>query len=289
MHEKLLLIYCICDDFCKVFEPAWNDILLEASERQRVRPGSLSLAEIMSILLAFQISGFRTFKAFYFHLWSYHRAEFPGLVSYQRFVELEKSALVPLAAFSGFISGPCTGISFIDASALAVCKNKRIFSHKVFDGFAKRGKTTMGWFFGFKIHLVINEHAQILAFKITAGNVDDRTPVEKLCKNLWGKIFGDKGYISKGLFEKLWEQGKQLVTALKKNMKPKLLPIVDSMNLGKRSMVESVLNVLKNSCHLEHSRHRSMVNFMVNIVASISAYGLRFLGGFEPNILTTKP
>lgn len=289
MIELLTAIYTICDDFCKDFEPLWNAHLLATGTTVRLRSRSLSLAEVMTILLAFQISGHRNFKSFYRFLLQYHRREFPGLVSYTQFVGLEKSALVPLCVFSDFISGPCTGISYVDSSAIAVCKNKRIFSHKVFSGLAARGKSSMGWFFGFKFHLVINDFGQILEFKLTPGNTDDREPINKIFKDLHGKIFGDKGYISQEIFEKLFAKGIQLITSLRRKMKPKIMPLEDSVNLGKRSLVESVLNVLKNSCHLEHSRHRSVNNFMVNMVSAVCAYGLRFLDGWQSskNTLST--
>ena len=171
-------------------------------------------------------------------------------------------------------SGNATNISFIDSTSLKVCHNKRIYSHKTFKGVASRGKTSVGWFYGFKLHLVINEYGGIVAFHITTGRIADNNSkvINTITKNVFGKMFGDKGYISKKNFETLWSNGLQLITKIKKNMKNKLMNIYDKMLLKKRGVIESVNNVLKNSCMLEHSRHRSMCNFFVNIFASLSAY-----------------
>ena len=92
--------------------------------------------------------------------------------------------------------GEITGISFFDSTSIKVCHNKRISRNKVFKGLAKLGKTTTGWFYGFKLHLVINDKGEILAFQLTPGNVSDVSMLETLSSGLWGKLFGDKGYIS---------------------------------------------------------------------------------------------
>jgi len=116
--------------------------------------------------------------------------------------------------------GNCTGISFIDSTRLPVCDNRRIHNHKVFKGIAKRGKCTIGWFYGFKLHLVINDKGEILNFMITQGNVDDREPIVggNLLKDMSGKLFGDKGYISEELTNALFVDGIHLITKIKKNI-----------------------------------------------------------------------
>ena len=130
----------------------------------------------------------------------------------------------------------------------------------------------MGWFYGFKLHLVINEVGELLACQFTAGNVDDRQPVPQLAKRLTGKLFGDKGYISAKLFAELWEQGVQLVTSIRSNMKNKLMPLMDKILLRKRSLIETVNDQLKNIAQIEHTRHRSPTNFMVNLTAALISY-----------------
>jgi hypothetical protein len=226
----------------------------------------------MTIVIAFHSSNYRTFKHFYLMLREKHRAEFPRLVSYNRFVELMPSVLGLLCAYLQHRFGTCTGVSFVDSTAIAVCGNKRIARHRTLRAFARRGKTTMGWFYGMKLHLVINDRGELLACQLSAGNVDDRRPVPKLARRLSGKLFGDKGYISAKLFEELWAQGVQLVTHIRRNMKNKLMPLLDKIMLRKRSLIETVNDQLKNIAQIEHTRHRSPRNFMVNLVAALISY-----------------
>jgi hypothetical protein len=265
-------LYCDVDDFCKEFEPTWEARQITCGERRRQRPCKLSLSERMTIVIAFHVSNYRDFKHFYQMLLDSHIADFPGLVSYQRFVQLMPALIVPLCAYLQTRYGSNTGIAFIDSTALAVCGNKRIGRNRVFAGLARRGRTTMGWFFGFKLHLVINECGELLAATLTHGNVDDRKPVPSLVRRLCGKLFGDKGYISAELFQKLWEQGLQLITSVRRTMKNKLMPLVDKILLRKRSLIETVNDQLKNIAQIEHTRHRSVRNFMVNLVAGLISY-----------------
>jgi hypothetical protein len=193
----ILLIFCDIDGFCQFFEPCWKQHFLAAHERRRNRAASLALSEVMTLIVLFHSSGYRSFKSFYTqHVLKHLAWAFPKLVSYNRFVELMPNALVPLCAYLQTRKGRCSGISFIDSTSLKVCHNRRIHSHKVFDGYARRGKTSVDWFFGFKLHLAINDCGELLGLRLTPGNVDDRRPVPELVKKLFGKFFGDKGYIS---------------------------------------------------------------------------------------------
>ena len=198
--------------------------------------------------------------------------EFPNALSYSRLVHILPSVLVPLCVYLTGRRGRQTGISFIDATSIVVCHNRRIHSHKVFKQLATRGKTSTGWFFGFKLHLVVNDQGELLAFQITPGHVDDRQPVPKLTRGLTGKLFGDKGYISKKLFESLLDHNLQLITKLRKNMKNKLMLLEDKLLLRKRALIETINDQLKNISQIEHTRHRSVANFMVNIIAGLIAY-----------------
>ena len=268
-----LALFCEVDDFCQAFEPAWERFLLTAQPRQRHRKSGLCLSEIMTIVISFHQSGYRTFKDYYTkEVWRHQRAEFPGLVSYNRFVELFPHTLVPLCAYLQTRFGQCSGISFIDSTSLAVCHNRRIWAHRVMQGLAARGKTSVGWFYGFKLHLVVNDCGDLLNVRITAGNVDDRAVVPALVQSLFGKVFGDKGYLSQPLFEKLFANGVQLITKLKKGMKNKLMPVFDQLCLRKRGIIESINDQLKNISQIEHTRHRSPYNFLVNLLAGLIAY-----------------
>jgi len=271
---SLLELFVSVDDFCQVFLPFWERKLVEDGSKKRRRAGQLSVSEIMTIMIYFHQSHYRNFKAYYMeHVCQHLRGEFPKLVSYERFVILMSSVLRPLSAYLKSLYGRCHGLSFIDSTALLVCDNHRIHNHKVLAEFAQRGKSSMGWFYGFKLHLVINECGELLACQITPGNVDDRTPVPTLCKRLFGKLIADRGYISQPLFEQLLDTfGVQLITKLRKNMKNRLLPLLDKLLLRKRAIIESVVDQLKNISQIEHTRHRSPINCFINIIAGLIAY-----------------
>lgn len=270
---SLVEIFCDVDDFCQEFEPRWEAYQLESGLRTRRRKSRLSLSEIMMIVIHFHQSNYRTFKSYYLQHVSKHLAkEFPKLVSYSRFVRLMAQAFVPLTIYLLSQRGQCTGISFMDSTSIKVCHNRRIQRNKVFAGIAARGRTTMGWFYGFKLHLVINDRGEILSFQLTPGNVDDRKPVPVLLQDLFGKVFADKGYISQKLFNALIEQNVQLITGIRKNMKNRLMSISDKLLLRKRSIIETINDQLKNISQIEHSRHRSFTNFLVNLLSGLVAY-----------------
>jgi hypothetical protein len=272
----ILPLFCDIDDFCQFFEPAWRRRLLASGSCRRHKPGSLSLSEVMTILVLFHASGYRDLKTFYTRRVAEQLGgEFPRLVSYSRFVELQRDALVPLWCYLHARFGDCTGISFVDATTLAVCHNLRIPRHKVFADCARRGRSSMGWFYGFKLHLAINDRGELLGCYLTPGNVDDRRPVPGMVKDLWGKLFGDKGYISGPLSALLHAQGLRLVTRLKKNMKNRFLPLCDKLLLRKRALIETVNDQLKNISQVEHTRHRSLWNFLGNVAAGLVAYTWR--------------
>lgn len=267
-------LFCSVDDFCQKFEPYWQQQLLQDGRQHRRRERSLCLSEIMTILIGFHQSCYRHFKAYYLEkVQAQWRCAFPGLVSYGRFVEWMPSALLPLCAYLRRCFGSCTGISFLDSTSLKVCHNRRIQQHKVFLNLAARGKTSVDWFFGFKLHLLVNDKGELLDFTLTPGNIDDRQPVPKLLQQLFGKVFADKGYVSQKLAKRLLETvGVQLITKLRRNMKNRLMPLSDRLLLRKRSIIETVIDQLKNISQIEHSRHRSPINCLVNIVCGLIAY-----------------
>ncbi len=271
---SLLELFCRVDDFCRAFEPAWQQQQLASGAVQRKRARQLGLSEIMTILIWFHCSGYRNFKTYYHkQVLSHWRAEFPGLVSYTRFVEFMPATLLPFCAYLRTCFGTCTGISFLDSTPLVVCDNHRIHQHQVFADLAQRGKSSTGWFFGFKLHLIFNDRGELLNIALTPGNVDDRKPVPRLVKRLCGKIFADKGYLSQALFQQLLETfGLQLITKLKSNMKNRLLPWADKMLLRKRAIAETIIDQLKNISQIEHTRHRSVTNFLVNLLCGLIAY-----------------
>jgi hypothetical protein len=277
-NMELVTLFYLVDEFCKAFEPEWQRHLLASGEARRIKPSSLSLSEVLTILIHFHQSNHKTFKGYYTDYVSvYLCADFPGLVSYSRFVELMSEATVPLHALLVQLLGVPTLANFIDSTKVVVCDNHRIPRNKVFRGIAARGKSSMGWFYGFKLHLVVNERGEITSFMLTPGNVADNNVRlgAKLCERLYGKLYGDRGYISRDLFETLWSQGTQLVTGIKKNMKNRLLLLWDKLMLRKRNLIETINDQLKNSNQIEHTRHRSPKNFLVNLLAGLIAYQLQ--------------
>lgn len=274
--DKITEIFVSIDDFCIEFAKVLEKRSIGAC-KLRNKPSKLSMSEVMTIQVAFHHSGYRTFKDFYLNfVCKYLKDLFPVTVSYNRMTELCSASMIYLFAYlKSFGLGSCTGISFVDSTPLRVCHNKRIHQHKTFKGIAQRGQCSIGWFYGFKLHLICNDKGEIVDLIITAGNSDDRKPLsnKNFIHKLWGKLFGDKGYISKTLFSELFGKGIHLVTKLKRNMKStSLTPIMDAILLRKRAVVETIIDQLKNICQIEHSRHRSPVNFFNNIFSALIAY-----------------
>jgi Transposase DDE domain len=271
---SLLDIFCPIDDFCQETLAQMRAFQLPAKgARQRKR--SLCQSEIITLLVAFQISGYRDFKTFYLGcICQNHRAEFPGLVAYNRFIEFVPSVLILLHAYLKTHLGTCTEISFLDSTKLEACHDARRKSYKTLAGQVARGKTSTGWFFGFKLHLVFNDIGEILDFRLTPGNVDDRKPVPDLLKKIFGKVYADKGYVSKALFATLFEQGVELITKRKKGMKPAMMRLWDRLMLRKRALAETIIDQLKNICQVQHTRHRAASGFLANLFAALTAYCL---------------
>lgn len=276
MEDTLTLLYCLVDEFCKEFIPHWQQHLISHQSKKRNRSTQLSMAEIITIATHFHQSHFRTFKHYYlFYVQLHLKPYFPRLVSYERFVTLMQSMILPMCIFLQTLKGEETGIYFVDSMLLEVCHVRREKQHKVFAGIAKKGKSSIGWFYGFKLHLVINDKGELMSFKVTPGNVDDRKPVPNLMRTLIGKLIGDKGYISQKLHDILLEKSIQLITRVKKNMKNKLMPLIDKLLLRKRAVIESVNDQLKNISQIEHTRHRSVWNFITNLLGALIAYSLQ--------------
>ena len=272
-------IFYEIDNFSKNFQKEWSKYLLSEEVDMLSPTCKMSLSEIMTIVVFFHSSNYRTFKHYYQnYVCKSLTKDFPHLLSYNRFVEVMQSSLIPLLFYlKNFRKGKCSAISFVDSTKLVVCHNRRINQHKVFKGLAKRGKSSIGWFYGFKLHIVVNEVGEIINFSLTPGNVDDRNRnvFQDLTKDLFGKLFGDRGYVSEPLFNELKSQGIELITRIRKNMKNRILPLIDKILLRKRAVIETINDELKNICQIEHSRHRSLHNFLVNLLSGLVAYSFK--------------
>ncbi len=274
---SLLEMFCDVDTFWVSMAKAGE--MKQITQKKRGPQAQLCISEIVTLLIHFHQSHYRDFKAYYNdYVCQQLRGEFPGLVSYTRFVELMPTALGTMTLYLFSRLGQTRGIAFIDSTPLPVCHNKRIFHHKVFAGLAARGKNSMGYFWGFKLHLVVNDQGEFGcppgAFLLSPGNVDDRKPVPSLVKHLWGKLFGDKGYISQPLFEQRLAKNLQLITFPKKKKSPetRLMPLLDKLLARKRSLIETINDQLKNISQIAHTRHRSPTNFLLNLFGGLLAY-----------------
>ncbi|MCB9262905.1 MAG: IS982 family transposase [Flavobacteriales bacterium] len=275
--SKIAEIFVEIDDFCKEFEVEIKKRRLEAkNSTSRIRKGKLSDSEVMTILLCFHHSNYVNFKAFYTEMVQvYWTHLFPDLVSYERFNAIQQKVMIPLLVFLKTKAlGSSRGINFIDSTTLKVCHIKREKQHSVMKHFASKGKSTMGWFYGFKLHLIINDKGELLSFYLSGANVDDRNlkVIETMTKNIFGKLYVDRGYISQILADYLWNDGIHLVYKRRKNMKSQNLSDTDKILLRKRALIESVNDELKNICKVEHTRHRAPKGFLMNVISALTAY-----------------
>ena len=270
----LTTIFCDVDDFYAELQRCGDEsVALPYDGEVYGYHSRLSVSEVMTIVIAFHGSGFRTLKDFYTrHVLEYWHQAFPNLVSYSRFVELMPWSVMPLACFLQTTFGELTGISFIDATSLEVCHPNRAKQHQVFKEQAGWGKSSVKWYFGLKLHLIINDKGELLAVTLTPGNTDDRKPVPQMVKQLTGKLFGDKGYVSQKLFTTLYQQGLTLIAKRRKNMTNQFMSVLDKVLLRKRAIIESVNDQLKNICQIEHTRHRNPINFLANLLGGLIAY-----------------
>ena len=276
MKKDITELFVLLDDFCTEYARFLQKQLLPKN-RNPTRVPCLQISEIMCIVLLFHQSPAKNFKFFYESYLELYKAEFPTLPSYNRFIELQQRCL---GHFHSLLTILCaaakhTGINYVDSTYIPVCHNKRTYKHKVFKGLATLGKSSMGWFFGLKLHLIINEKGDLLSAKLTPGNTDDRKPLRAMSGQLTGLLFGDKGYISQTLFNDLYERGLKLVTGIKAKMQNKLLSLREKILLRKRSIIEAVNGVLKTDFQIVHTRHRSFINGFIHIFSTLTAYALK--------------
>jgi hypothetical protein len=276
MFDRLVEDFCQFDDFCQAFYPHWHARLLRQEAQPAKKRGpqaGLGDSEIMTILVLYHSSRFRHFKAFYEGVvLTLLRSAFPKAPCYARFIALTNHVWMPLTVFLLSRMGRRTGIYYIDSTPLAVCHNRRIGRHKVFADLAARGKSSIGWFFSFKLHLVFNHERQIVALKLTPGNVNDTTPVPDLTQDLIGKLFGDKGYVGKELAQRLLRRGLALMTRVRRNMKRLPVSFLDKALLNGRNIVETIIGHIKEFSSLRLPKHRSAFNAFTHVVAAVVAY-----------------
>ena len=276
MLDRLVETFCEFDDFCTSIKTQWEALLITDGKKLERKHGpdcGLIDSEIMTLLVLYHSSRFKTFKAFYIGVvLGLLRSYCPDAPCYERFLTLTKRVWALLAVFLASRMGDKTGIYYIDSTPLVVCHNRRIQRHKTFAGLAARGKTSTGWFFGFKLHLVFNHRREIVALKLTPGNVSDATPVSQLTKDRVGKLFGDKGYIGQKMAQELLRRGLALMTRVRKNMKSLPVSFFDKALLNGRNIAETIIGHIKEFSSLRLPKHRSVFNAFTHITAAIIAY-----------------
>lgn len=274
---KVIQIFCELDDFVNACEQFVDAKLIGNTSPHAVNAPGITASEMICIELLYHLSGYKCFQYYYQQgvkqgaLNNY----FPHAPSYNRFVQL-KPRILPLMIF--YLNccrlGWLCGLYYADSTSIAVCHNRRIHSNKVFAGKAMRGKTSTGWFYGFKLFLIVNAFGEIVKVMFTGANVADNNihQLLKLFDKLQGWAFADKGFISQPALEQLLQKGLHLITGIRTNMKNKLMNLTQKILLKKRGMIESINDILKSVCDIEHTRHRSPINALLNVFAGICAY-----------------
>lgn len=274
-------IYYEVDEFIKRETKIIIFLLKTFGFYKKSHPCRISLSEVMTILIFYHLSSFRNFKVYYRDgVLGHFKSDFPQAPSYNRFIELIPRALVPLCAFTAFCCSKAekTGVLFIDSTALPVSRIQRAHSHKVFRGFAGSGKTSMGWFFGLKLHLIINNLGELANFAVTPANVADNNIglLFKMTKDIFGTFYGDSGYLMRDYKRELLEldRHRTFIVKSRKNSKNKVEPLLqkDALWLKKRGIIESVFDIQKEHLGLSIDRHRSPLNGLVTVYATLAAY-----------------
>jgi hypothetical protein len=276
-NTKLVEIYVNCDDFLKDFLKSYNQSKLgQYNNRKPTREPDLSPSEIMSIAIYYHLSGYKCFQYYYSQIVVKHlRSYFPNLVSYERFIALMPRVMPLLLIYLNYYrAGNPTGIYYADSKKLPVCHNRRIHQNKVFINQANRGKSSTGWFYGFKVFIAVNQYGQLMKCGFTQASKADNNFdwMTHFFNGFKGLMFTDKGFISAKAFEKLYENGLKLITGIKSNMKNKLFNWKEKLLHKKRGMIEAVNDILMTVCDIDHTRHRSPVNFFVNLFSGLVAY-----------------
>lgn len=286
-NTQLTSLFCLIDDFCTDISADIEQHMLTHGKTKRLRQSNIHASEVITVLLWFHLTGSRTFKTFYL-CWAkpFLSSYFPNLPSYSRFIELKAKYVMYFVALIESLKVSSAGIAFIDSTKLAVCHNKRINQHRVFADSASRGKSSVDWFYGFKLHLICDPVGRLVSYCITTGNVDDRKVLPDLVQSskLKGKLFGDRGYIGKNWKARLAEVGVQLITRVKSNMKPQTLDPFDSAVLKKRGIIESPFNLMKSQFDLENTRHRSKIGLLTTIFSALALYALVLVNGYKSGI-----
>jgi Transposase DDE domain len=275
---KLIEIFCDIDDFVIACEKlAATTKVIGQPSLHAVNKPSITYSEMLCIEIVYHLSGYKCFQYYYEDAVEKGALKdyFPNAPSYSRFIQLKPRIITLIVLYLQCCRlGSLCGLYYADSTSLSVCNNRRIHSHKVFKSQASRAKTSTGWFYGFKLFLVVNAFGEIVKVSFTTANVADNNLQQmlKIFNKLQGLVFADKGFINQNATQELLQKGLHLITGIRANMKNKLMLLSHKMLLKKRGMIESVNDILKTVCDLEHTRHRSPINALINVFAALCAY-----------------
>ena len=266
-------LFCTIDDFFQKNEAIYWQYLKQENPKVRHRSGVLCLSEIIFIAVWYKNSQIHHFKAFYGMIKRFYSKLFKALPSYQRMIYLiNQYQMVLQALHISLTSNTQTACAWVDSTTLPVCKNQRIQRHKSLKQIATRGKSSMGWFYGCKLHVLVDAQGHFIQTQLSHGHISDVKMLPKLSQGYIGKIFGDRGYISENLKDQLLKQGIELITYHRKNMRPVALSTKDEAMLRQRNKIETIFSLLKQQYNLVSSRHRSISGYFAGIYASLCAY-----------------
>ena len=236
----------------------------------------MSPAELLTFIIYFHFCRFNDFKAYCHYMQQHHATMFPQQLHYKTLCAWRTRLLAISSAILNMLMQKTanTKEGFIDSTHLDICHHVRSNRKRKALRAARKSKNGMGWHYGFKLHIVANLFSELISACMTAGNVDDRKPVKKMCQGKVRDIYGDRGYISKKLSTRLAKKGMRLITRNRRNMPRNKISSHDKKMLKKRSIIETIIGELKSRYHIDHTRHRSLKGLMVNLWAGLIAYCL---------------
>lgn len=268
-------LFCVIDDFFLKFEATYWKFLKQSRYSLRIRTAQLMLSEICFIAIWYKCSHFNNFKAFFLWLKEDKSHLFKNLPCYQRIIHLINMHQLALHALHvALMKGQDKQYLWIDSTSLPVCKNQRIQRHKSLAKIATRGKSSMGWFYGCKLHIAMNQFGEIACSALSNGHIANIKMVEQLVEGSKAKIYADRGYISQDLKSRLKDKDIDLITYHRKNMQAIQLSVPDEYHLRQRNKIETLFSLLKGQYNLVTSKARSIHGFISGIYASLCAYQL---------------
>jgi hypothetical protein len=265
------LVFCVIDDLCKY-------LFVEPHTAGRHR--GLSVSEVITICLIRDHFKIEDLKHLYRLLDQKYRYDFPGLPSYANFVATVNSSswqmLTLVKVLVAINNQSAVTVKIVDSTPLPVCHNMRIYKHKTMKKYATRSKSTMGWFYGLKLHLLIDLQRNILNIQFTTAKASERAVLKAFFMTISNSIVvADAGYISKALEKLAVESGSIFLTSMRKNMKKLTTPAHIAL-LNLRGRVEGIFSLLKARLGLISSLPRSVGGYFAHCIRVL------FIHMFQP-------